>query len=260
MKKFLGFLVLALGGVFGAQASPIWDVAICSGCTSNGQFEAAGRQAAGTGYNGERQILVINPSTKVSRHVLVMNVPPGEVPRSVEPPVSIQVGSAIALDHDPDASTYFAGAEREGDGVRHVMAGSTTSHSWGVSNTEQAEIGALIEFGSKDYVIVLPNSDLFSSFQHRNEPAVANKIYQAMTEKNPGWAVRSLGATFGSWSRTGSRCFSADLSKCVRYSTTAILHALRPMWPLQVWRTSLQARPKMPMATPLVQVAEVEVA
>lgn len=193
MKRFLGFLILAAGGVFGAQASPIWDVAICSGCTSTGQFEAAGRQAAGTGYNGERQILVINPSTKVSRHVLVTNVPPGEVPRSVEPPASIQVGSAIALDHDPDASTYFAGMEAEGSDVRHVMAGSTTSYSWAVSNTEKAEIGALIEFGSKDYVIVLPDSDLFSSFQHRNEPAVANKIYQAMTEKNPGWAVQQLG-------------------------------------------------------------------
>lgn len=196
MKRFIASFVMLLGsGVAAdAQATLEWDVAICDGCSSLGQFDAAARRVAGVNFNGEREFLVINPVTNVSKFVTVFNTPPGEVPRSVgsrqQTPVSM--GAGVMLKEDPDHFIVFAD---ELDTLETPSSSSFTS-SRSATSDEQAQIGAMIEFGKGDFVVVFPDGGFFGSFNGREPAAVANFMYQAMTDKNPGWAKQSLSNKF----------------------------------------------------------------
>lgn len=135
---FLAFLAVS------PAADAVWDVAICSGCSSSSQYEAAAIQAAGTNFNGERRVLVINPENNDSKHVLVMHVPPGEDPlsRPTAPGKLIQhvtKGAAVQLHNDVDRNIFFSD-----DLLEAPSSGSAVS--WSTTPQENAEIGSLIEF------------------------------------------------------------------------------------------------------------------
>lgn len=193
MKRVIALvlLVFAASSVANARASDLtWDVSLCFGCSSTAQYEAAARQVAGTNYNGEKEILVINPQTNVSKYVTVFNTPPGQDPWSVRPQQksAVKIGSAVRLVDDPDRFIVFADQLDSSD----LSAASSSTWSRPASADEILQIGALIEFGEGNFVVTFPHSDYFSSFNGREPAAVGNFIYQKMTEKNIGWAKHTL--------------------------------------------------------------------
>lgn len=199
MKTIIAFLLSAIAAISGtsAQASEsVWDVSLCIDCSSISSYEAAARQVAGTDYNGEREILVINPQTKISRFVTVFYTPPDQVPYSTgsqstsnpKPRSVVKIGSSVNLIDDPTRSIVFA------DQVKtSITTSSTLTSTRPATADENLEIGALIEFGGGNFVVTFPHGDFFSSFNGREPVAVANYIYQAMTAKNAGWVKQTLG-------------------------------------------------------------------
>lgn len=63
-----------------ANYDSYYDIVLCDSCTSEQSFKNSGSSAAGSGYNGDRLILVINSNTRQYRNVLVTNTPPGQIP------------------------------------------------------------------------------------------------------------------------------------------------------------------------------------
>lgn len=204
MIDALALAVLAPLSTANAQStSNTWEVSVCVGCTTTAEFNAAARQVTGTTFNGELEVLVINPTTNVSRFVTVFNTPPDEEPWSLptEPLTTttestkgttrsaVRIGSAVSLYADPTAAIVFAEDLTAAD----MQATSTTYSSRAATASEAQEIGAMIEFGNGDYVVTLPNSsEFFGSFTGREPAAVANEVFRSMTEHNVGWAGKTV--------------------------------------------------------------------
>lgn len=170
-----------------AQQDP-YAVVMCPNCTTAGQFDNAARQAAGNTYNGDRYVVVVNPVTGAGRHVTVWNTPAGQVPLSQPPGQLAPRGEIIRAGSDSSGGAIFV----EDLPVNAAGIGSQWTESSAFTAGEQAEVGALIEFADDQFMIVLPESSHFGSFNSRMEPAVANEIFRAMTEENPAWALEHL--------------------------------------------------------------------
>lgn len=189
MKWLLAFLaVLLCPATAQAQQYEPFGLALCANCTTTAQFEAAARQTAGNTYNGSRQIIVVNPVTGNGRHVTVWNTPAGEVPLSVRPGQIIRRGEIIRAEANGLGGALFV----EDLPPDATSTSNQWTESWAFTEGERAEIGALIEFADDQFMIVLPKSSHFGSFNGRMEPAVANEIFRAMTEENPAWALEHL--------------------------------------------------------------------
>lgn len=210
MKRYFALALSLLAPLSTAQAqdsSSVWDVSMCVGCNSNEQFNAAARQVAGTAFNGEREILVINPQTNDSRFVTVVQLddtPPGAIPYSV--PLNsdfsdrgtlpskgrtrtlVRLGSGTALFTDNYSNIVFADELSQTD----LQTASYFAHGRVATAEERVEIGAILQFGEGNFVITLPRRDYFSSFTRREPAAVGNEIFRAMTDYNVGWAGRTI--------------------------------------------------------------------
>lgn len=164
-----------------AASSEPTHVVVCASCVSATQFEAAAilEVEVSNGIRGEHQVLVINPESLLSKHVWVYYVPTGEVPMRDES--LIRRGDLLTLADGPSSQLN-----------EDAASSSSMAYSWGVSQQEEVEIGAIIEFTRNDFMIVFEQDDYFSSFRTRNSEAVALKIHEKMTDHNPGWAGSSL--------------------------------------------------------------------
>lgn len=145
-------------------------------------------------------------SCRSTTYVTIFNTPPGEDPLFVAPSDSstksrtldrsslssgrtdVPLGSEVVLSADPAKAIYFAG-----DAPPSVQPFSSSSYIRSATAQESLEIGALIEFGEDTLVMVLPNNGYFDTFTQREPAAVANYIYQKMTERNPGWVMETVG-------------------------------------------------------------------
>lgn len=207
-----GFMTLALwllvpfSTVQAQVALETWDASLCIGCSSTVQFEAAARQVVGTSFSGEREVLVINPQTNVSWFVTVFNTPPGTQPFSDPTPYStestgagkvkgdrsasarVKLGTGTMLYADPEAFIVFADELDLND----ASIASSFTISKAANTSQQREIGALIDFGKGNFVITLPRSEFFSSFNGREPVAVGNQLFSAMSAHNVGWATTTI--------------------------------------------------------------------
>lgn len=188
MKKYSYFLVLSLFLMSWQSVAEPLDVIICGDCTSANQFEWAAIAGTGTPIPGTTNYLVINPQTGDSRSVMVMYTPPGWDPMGTTTMQPLPQSGLVSLGHSSHPVIFVSGIDTN----REIALSGASAVSSPVSAEASVEIGALIEFGSSDFVVVLPDNDLFGSFSGRNEPAVANHIYQAMTANNPGWATKTI--------------------------------------------------------------------
>lgn len=201
MSKLLFVLALVFA-VFGlavapsANAAVADDVALCVGCTTSGQFQAAAKQAVGTTFNGERLVLVVNPDSAASKWVLVTNTPRGQVPLSVGSGIPVREGIAVPLDSRPFAKVYID-ASGDDQATTHGASGGTTAQSWGVSGAEQREINTAIALTKKTFVVRL-DPGTFPSYAGSQNEFIANANFSALEAAVTGWPPSLLlGSAFG---------------------------------------------------------------
>lgn len=191
-------LALLFLSTFAAQAKDM--VVFCNDCSTLSQFESAARAESAAWY-GEHTILAVNPNTKYSIRIYLNHIRGTSgggtgVPASISGDShlnSVPAGSIISLSND----TKQAATTKQ-----PMATTSRTGDQWqssfeNISTEEEAEINTIIEVTKQDSIIALPQNAYFESFAQRNEPAVSNDIWAALTEKyGPTWAGKGLRDAF----------------------------------------------------------------
>lgn len=163
-------------------------VALCVGCTANGQFQGAAWQAAGTSFIGDRTVLVVNPASGQSQWVRLTHYPPGTsiraVPATTASESAIEPGTAVPIKSDPFAAIYIAG-----DPLPHVdSTGILRAMSSGVSISQQATINTAIKLTKKTWFVQLNPSE-FPSYEGSMTTLIANANWAALQQAGIGWPV-----------------------------------------------------------------------
>ena len=190
VNRFLLGSLIVLGGTLGvvasAHAADADGVALCVSCTTNVQFEAAAKQAAGTQFNGTERYLVVNPDSGLSKWVMVTNTPAGQIPLNTRKPAPMPYGVAVPVASNPFANIYVAGQTP-------VHTGSTVDRtSAQASDLTQAQklgVETIIQVTKNTYVVTL-NPVQFPSYERSNTVALANADYAALVAAtNEHWPV-----------------------------------------------------------------------
>lgn len=205
MRTFV-MALCALAGVsgFAGKASAMdAEVALCTYCTQEQDYEYAAAQAVQALQMGQQAlVLVVNPNTGTSRFVDVYysnpTGPTPEVPLSTGPgstttsPARTMIvpGRAYPIPSDPFRQILLSPPPRG-----FLQQNGLNPQSRAPDPRVDSEVAAAIQYVRDTHVITAPSSDLFSSFSSRNEPAVANLMNSSLAARNPGHAVQQIGLT-----------------------------------------------------------------
>ena len=189
-------------GVTGFSSNADASVALCVGCTTDGQFQAAAWQAFGPGYTQNATLLVINPDTGLSQWVSLERIPAGGHVNVVKANAAaksqklIQPGVATGLPEDLPPSIYFA--DNKNVYNRGIVANNTTiqnAFSSSVTASEQVGINTAIEITKKTYFVQL-NPRQFPSYAGSLQISIAMANWAAL-QQVPGvnWPVSVFSST-----------------------------------------------------------------
>lgn len=196
---WLFLAVLASAASFGVMPTAVAAsgggvrVALCVGCTANTSFEGAAWQAVGTNWVGEREVLVVNPDSGLSRWVFLTHYPTGVSPRAsqsrptLSPTANVPIGQAVGVQSDPFAAIYVAG-----DTSVHINAsGTSTASARPVSSDEQMAINTARAVTEKTYFVRLDPA-MFPSYESSKDWQIANVNWVALENAGIGWPVSAV--------------------------------------------------------------------
>lgn len=154
-----------------------------------------GRLLAPT-FAGERDVLVVNPETGMSKWVFLIRYPPDVDPRFVNAQSSqptLPVGVAVPVESHPFSVIFFA---NESTAKAHLNTSGTSRASVSpVSAAEQMAINTAIQVTKKTYFVQLDPAT-FPSYSGSLQILIANQNFAALQNAGIGWPVTALSSTW----------------------------------------------------------------